>query len=418
MKGPQQVVIVGHGMAGARLAEEIRRRDAAADRVAVTVIGAEAHPAYNRVLLSAVVGGSLPTDAVRLHDPEWADRSRVDLRLGTAASGVDRAGRLLHVANGSTVDFDTLVLATGSRTRVPQTEGLLADDGSLAPGVVSFRTLDDCEQILAHAGPGTPVAVLGGGLLGLEAARGMAGRGSLVTVVHPVGHLMERQLDPAAGRTLARMLAALGIEFRLGVQPARYLPGDGLKLDDGSLVPADLVVVTAGARPETAIADAAGLHVAGGIVVDDLLRTNDPRIYAIGDCAAHPRAVPGFVQPAWEQAAVLADLLTGTDPAARYRGTPAITRLKVPGVDLTTLGDTQVDEDTEDAEVVCVRDPVRGRYAKLVIREDLVAGAILLGVPDAAATIAQLFDRRVPPPSDRLALLLGQALPTWRPGRR
>jgi len=406
----RRIVIVGYGMAGSRLAEEIRRRDPHGERVTVTVVGEEPHPAYNRVLLSAVLGGALAPAAVLLHDTDWADRHHVDLRTGAAVAGVDRAARRVTLTDGSTVDYDTLVLATGSRPWIPPTEGLRAEDG-LAPGVVAFRTLDDCARILAASRPGAPVAVLGGGLLGLEAARGLADRGNLVTVVHPGGHLMERQLDPAAGRVLAATLATLGIEVRLGVLAARYVPGDGLKLADGTGVPADLVVVSAGVRAEAGLAAAAGLTVDGGVVVDDALRTSDPRVHAIGDCARHPGTVAGLVAPAWEQAAVLADLLTGADPAARYRGTPVVTRLKARDIDLAALGDVHATVDSADAEVLCLQDPARGRYAKLVIREDRVAGAILLGVPDAAAAITQLYDRGVPAPSDRLALLLGRALP-------
>jgi len=405
MRSPRRVVIVGHGMAGARLAEEIRRRDPDRDRVLVTVLGEERHQAYNRVLLSSVVGGSMTPQTIRL--PEAAE---VDLRLDTRVISIDRAMRRAHT-DESTVDYDVLVLATGSRAWVPPTEGLVTEDGELAPGAIAFRTLDDCERILELARPGTPVAVLGGGLLGLEAARGLAGRGCLVTVVHPVGHLMERQLDPAAGRVLARTLESLGIEVRLGVLAARYLPGDGLKLEDGSLVAAELVVVSAGVKPDTGLAMASKLTVDRGIVVDDSLRTNDPRVYAIGDCAQHPGTVSGLVQPAWEQAAVLADLVTGTNPAARYRGTPVVTRLKARDIDLAALGDVHTEVDSADAEVLCLQDPTRGRYAKLIIRDERVAGAIVLGAPDAAAAITQLYDRGVPAPSDRLALLLGRSLP-------
>jgi assimilatory nitrate reductase electron transfer subunit len=402
----RRVVIAGCGMAGARLADEVRRRDPAGELVSLTLVGEERHAAYNRVLLSAVVGGSLSPDAVRL--PEVAG---VDIRLGTSVTAIDRGARRVTLTDNSTVAYDVLVLATGSRALVPPTEGLLAEDGTLAPGAVAFRTLDDCERILAQAGPGRPVAVLGGGLLGLEAARGLAGRGCLVTVVHPVGHLMERQLDPAGGRVLAKTLESLGIEVRLGVLAARYLQGDGLKLEDGSLVPADLVVVSAGVKPETSLAEAAGLAIHRGVVVDDSLRTNDPRVHAIGDCAWHPGTVSGLVQPAWEQAAVLADLITGANPASRYRGTPVVTRLKARDIDLAALGEVHTEVDSADAEVLCLQDPARGRYAKLVIRNDRVAGAIVLGAPDAAATITQLFDRGVPAPSDRLALLLGRSLP-------
>ncbi|GGP61145.1 FAD-dependent oxidoreductase [Saccharothrix coeruleofusca] len=406
----RKVVIVGYGMAGARLADEIRRRDPEAERVALTVLGDEAHPAYNRVLLSSVVAGSLPADAVRLHDPDWAARQRVDLRLGGSVGKIDRTRRVVHV-DDTEVAYDALVLATGARSWLPPTKGLVDADGTPAPGVVAFRSLDDCERIIAAAGPGAPVAVLGGGLLGLEAARGLAARGCLVTVVHPVGHLMERQLDAGAGRVLARTLTGLGIEFRLGALAAEYLPGEGLALDDGTRVPAELVVVSAGVRAQTALAAEAGIEVDRGVLVDDALRTSDPRVHAIGDCAQHVGTVSGLVQPAWDQAAVLADRLTGTAPAARYRGTTVVTRLKARDVDLAALGDVHVEVDAPDAEVLCFQDPARGRYAKLVLRDDRVTGAIVLGAPDAAAAITQLYDRGLPAPTDRLALLLGRALP-------
>ncbi|SDM79718.1 FAD-dependent oxidoreductase [Allokutzneria albata] len=404
---PRRVVVVGYGMAGARLAEEVRRRDPDGERVALTIVGAESHTAYNRVLLSSVLAGSLTPDAVRLRGAE-----NVDLRLDTEVSSVDRSIREVVLADGETLPYDALVLATGSAPWVPPTEGLRTDGGALAQGVHTFRTLDDCARIVAATAPGSPVAVLGGGLLGLEAARGLAGRGNLVTVVHPVDHLMERQLDPQAGAALAKSLRTLGIELRLGVLATRYLPGDGLKLDDGSHVPADLVVVSAGVRPSTELARSCGLTVDRGVVVDNALRTSDPRIFALGDCAEHPGTVSGLVQSAWDQAVVLADLLTGADPSSRYLGTPVVTRLKARDIDLAALGEVHTEPDEPGAEVLRLEDPARGRYAKLVLREDRVTGAILLGAPDAAAVITQLYDRGAPAPADRLALLLGRALPS------
>jgi assimilatory nitrate reductase electron transfer subunit len=404
---PRDVVIVGYGMAGARLADEIRRRDPSVERVRLTVLGAERHAAYNRVLLSAVVAGGMSPESVRLHDDDWAARHTVDLRLGVDVSRVDREKRCVELGDGSTVDYDALVLATGANPWIPPVEGLDA-----GPGVVAFRSLDDCAKILDAARFGAPVAVLGGGLLGLEAARGLAGRGNQVTVVHPTGHVMERQLDPGAGHVLARRLTAMGVTFRFGATAARYLPGDGLKLDDGSFVPADLVVVAAGVRAETSLAEEAGLDVDRGILVDDVLRTSDGRIHAIGDCARHPGAPAGLIQPAWEQAEVLADVLTGTNAAARYRGTTAVTRLKARGIDLAALGETQVVATDDEAEVLTFTDPAGGRYGKLVVRENRVTGAILLGLPDAAASITQFHDRGTPLPEDRLAVLLGRALPT------
>ena len=407
----REVVVLGYGMAGARLADEIRARDPRGARVRLTVVGAEPHPAYNRVLLSNVVAGTMRSDMVRLHDADWAARHHVDLRTGVTAERIDRTARRILLNDGTTVDYDALVLATGSRPWLPPIEGLTQDDGTPAPGVVTFRTLDDCERILGAAEAGAPVAVLGGGLLGLEAARGLAGRGSLVTVVHPVEHVMERQLDAGAGRVLGRVLGELGIDFRLGARAARYLPGDGLKLDDGGKVHADLVVVSTGVRAETGLAADAGLEVDRGVVVDDALRTSDGRIHAIGDCAQHPGTVSGLVEPAWQQAQVLADLLTGQDVSARYRGTRVVTKLKARGIDLTALGEVHTDVSDPDAEVVRLDDPARGRYAKLVVRDERVTGAILLGAPDAAANVTHLFDRGVPVPEDRLAVLLGRALP-------
>jgi MFS transporter, NNP family, nitrate/nitrite transporter len=413
------VLVVGYGMAGARLAEEIRQRDPDGTRVALTVLGAEPHPAYNRILLSSVVAGGMPAEAVWLHQPGWGRDNAVDLRPGTAVARIDRDRCRVELAGGGALGYDALVLATGSRPWIPPTAGLAGPDGALAPGVLGFRTLDDCRQISAAAAGPVPVAVLGGGLLGLEAARGLAGLGNPVTVVHPVGHLMERQLDPGAGGMLAALLAASGLRLRLGRTATHYLPGFGLVLDDGSLVEAGLVLVCAGVRPQTRLAREAGLAVRRGIVVDDELRTGDPHVHAIGDCAEHPGTVAGLVQPAWDQAAVLAGLLTGADPAARYRGTPAVTRLRASGVEVAAMG--EVDPAPAPAaagggtggepEVLAFQDLAGGRYAKLVVRGGTVTGAVMLGLPDAAATVTQFFDQGIPAPADRLGLLLGRALP-------
>lgn len=413
------MVVVGHGMAGARLAGELRRHDPVAERVAVTVVGDEPHAAYNRVLLSTVLAGSLELDAVRLHAEDWPVSQRVDLRMGIAATELDRDRRRVRLSDGSAVGYDVVVLATGARPWLPEVDGLLTEHGQPAAGMTTFRTRDDCARIVAGARPGMPVAVLGGGLLGLEAARGLAGRGCLVTVVHPTGHVLDRQIDAAASRILVRRLEDLGIEFRLGAPAVGYLPGDGLKLADGRYVPGELVIVSAGVRAETGLAAAAGIAVDRGILIDDALRTNDHRVHAIGDCAQHQGTGSGLVQPAFDQAAVLAARLTGADPAARYRGTPVVTRLKARGIDLAAMGAVHVDvndDHPEGVEVIVVQDPARGRYAKLVLRDERVTGAIVLGLPDAAANIIQLFDSGARVPSDRLALLLGRALPAGQSG--
>jgi assimilatory nitrate reductase electron transfer subunit len=404
-----RVTIVGYGMAGARLAEEIRRLDPTGDRVELTVVGAEPDRAYNRVLLSDVLTGALSAASIRLHDDRWPDVSHVDLRLDVLVTGIDRDRRTVGLSDGTTVDYDALVLATGARPWLPPVDGLTDEDGRPAPGVYTFRNLRDCAAIRARIRPGAPVAVLGGGPLGLEVARGMAARGGRVTVVHPGDTLMEGRLDAAAGRVLAGALRRCGVEFRLGVPAARYLPGDGLKLADGTSVAADLVIVSTGVRPDVTLGAAAALTIDGGVLVDDCLRTSDPRIHAIGDCANHPGTVSGLVAPAWDQARTLAALLTGTDPAARYHGTPAVTRLKARDIDVTVVGEGRACG--PEADEVRVEDAAGGRYARLVVRDGRVAGAILVGLPDAAATITQLYDRAAPVPADRLAVLLGRALP-------
>jgi len=415
-------VIVGHGMVGARFVDEVRRRDPDGERASLVVFGAEPHAAYNRVLLSTVVAGGLTPEAVRLHAPGWASERRVSLHTGVTVTAIDRPRRRVLLddgsPDGSAEPYDELVLATGSRAWIPPIDGLLAADGTgeLADGVATFRDLDDCARILELGRPGGRVAVLGGGLLGLEAARGLVGRGVRVTVLHPVGHLMERQLDAGAAGVLAAALRRLGVDVRLNVSAKRWTPDTGLECDDGTTLSVDAVVVSAGVRAETGLAADAGIATDRGVLVDDRMGTSDDRVHAIGDCARHPGTVSGLVQPGFEQAEVLAGLLTGADPAARYRGTPLVTRLKARGIDLAAVGDALAEDSgdgsTEDAlEVLRLEDPFRGRYAKIVLKRDRLLGAIMLGVPDAAASVIQLFDSGAPAPTDRLALLLGRALP-------
>jgi assimilatory nitrate reductase electron transfer subunit len=396
-------VVVGHGMVGARFAEEVRRRDPNGMRVRLTVLGAEPRPAYNRVLLSTVLGGGLTAQAVQLHPPGWAARQRIDLRTGVTATSIDREARVVHCSDGAAERYDELVLATGSRAWLPPVEGL-ADER-----VVAFRDLADCEQILELARPGARFVVLGGGLLGCEAARGLAGRGVRVTVVHPMGHLMERQLDPGAGEVLAATMKRLGIDVRLGFKATAWEPEAGLRCADGELVAADALVVAAGVRAEAGLAADAGIAVDRGVLVDDRLATSDGRVHAIGDCAQHPGTLAGLVQPGWEQAAVLADLITGTNPAARYSGTRAVTRLKARDVDLATVGDPATLDET-GAEVLRFADPTGGRYATLALRDDRVVGGAMIGLPEAAASMIQFYDTGNPAPSDRLGLLFGRAL--------
>jgi len=418
-----RLVVIGYGMAGSRLVEEVRARDPHRQH-AITVLGAERHAAYNRVLLSDVLAGRSDADDIALIPPGWPEEAGVDLRLGAAATAVDRAARVVRATDGTEHHYDTLVLATGSQAWLPPVAGLTVDTGAdrpeagtLRPGVTVFRTLTDCHAIVAAARTARRAVVLGGGLLGLEAARGLAGRGLDVTVVHHAGHLMERQLDPGAGAVLRRTLRGLGVEVRTDTTVTGVLGTaeriEAVLLADGSWIDTDLLVVACGVRPDVELAHAAGLRVEDGVVVDDTLRTvTDERVYAIGECAQHDGQVYGLVAPAWDQARVAADRITGADPAATYTGSRVVTRLKAAGVDLAAMGetDTLADQDT-GAEVLHFSDPARGTYKKVVIRDGKVAGAILLGQIDTVGTVTQLFDRGAPAPSDRLALLFGDRAP-------
>jgi len=409
-----RVVVVGHGMAGARVVEELRAHDPG-HLLHVTVLGEEPEAAYNRVLLSEVLAGRHRADDIRLGTDAWSDDHGVDRRLGSAAISIDRSARTVTTAAGDVVDYGVLILATGSRAAVPPIDGLSDSEGALVPGAFVFRTLEDCRGIEAAIGGARRAVVLGGGLLGLEAARGLAGRGLDVVVVHAVGHLMERQLDPDAGAILRRSLAGLGVQVRLGAATTGVMRDAdgrfaGLALGDGGVVLADLLVVSCGVRPEVSLAKEAGLLVERGVVVDNGLRSVvDDRVYAIGECAQHDGQVYGLVAPAWEQAAVVAARVTGARPDARYAGSRLVTRLKTEGIDLASMGETDAVHDPDggdDAEVVVVSDPARGSYGKLVVRDGRLAGAILVGSPSAVGAVTQAFDRRSLLPSDRIGMLL------------
>jgi assimilatory nitrate reductase electron transfer subunit len=395
-----KVVVIGYGMAGARLVSDLR------GRVDLTVLGAEPHRAYNRILLSNLVAGKVGEAEVRL--AEASSRGEV-VRLGVAAQSIDRRAHRVITDDGDAIDYDRLVLATGAQASLPPIKGLAGDDGCLPERVAPFRTLDDCRRIIGLTDGAASALVLGGGLLGLEAARGLASRGLAVTVLHAAGHLMERQLDPAASAVLVTTLSRLGIAIELDTTTVAVEAGPhcvDAVLADGRRHCADLIVVACGVRPNTSLAEAAGLRVGRGIVVDDRLRTSDSHIYAIGDCAEHAGQLPGLVAPAWSQSRVVADVLTGERPLARYTPPAPVTRLKAAGIDLAAVGESTVDTD----ETVVFADPARETYAKLVIRNDRLAGAIMLGDNPTVGTVIQLFDRAAPLPRDRRGLLLGRAI--------
>ncbi|THV31456.1 FAD-dependent oxidoreductase [Glycomyces paridis] len=383
-----KVAIVGYGMAGARIARELGRRG-----VEVTVFGSESDAAYNRILLSSMIAGKQTEAEIALPVPP----EHVDVRLGEAVEAVDLDAKTV---NG--VAFDKLVIATGASAFVPPIPGL----DPLPTGAYVFRTVEDARSILAEAANRASAIVLGGGLLGLEAARGLAKRGMDVTVVHAAGHLMDRQLDPLGAKVLADTYAELGVASITDAQTTRVLHGDDgltLVLADGRTVTSELLIVSCGIRPETALAASMGIECGRGIVIDDQCRTSHPDVFAVGDCAEH-RGIPyGLVGPAWEQADVVTDLLSGVDPDAAYEGSRLVTRLKASGIELAAMGEVDGDE------VVSFADPTRGTYARLVIdAEGRLAGAVMLGDNPMVGQVVQLFDTGDPVPHDRRTLLMGR----------
>ena len=395
------MVVVGTGMAGAKIVEEVLGREP--DRFAVRMFGAEPHGTYNRILLSGVLGGFHDPDQLWLNPLDWYERHGVFVHSGVKVETIDRANRVVVGGSGKVVEpYDLLVLATGSRPFVPPLEG------TRQRGVFVFRTLDDCATIGAYAQECDRAVVLGGGLLGLEAARGLLSHGLEVTVVEMAPHLMVQQLDPAGGALLKRKLEALGVRVLLGTATTHLLGDDGrvtgLRFQDGSTLETDMVVISCGIRPNVEVARDAGLSVERAIVVDDQLRTSDPAVHAVGECAQHRGKLYGLVDPIYEQARVLADVLTGAKPDAAYTGSRLATTLKVMGVDLTSMGD--VLGGAADCEVLTHCDPTRGVYKKLVVRQNRLEGAILLGVPDAGHRMLRLFKEAKPLAESPLDLLL------------
>jgi nitrite reductase (NADH) large subunit len=303
--------------------------------------------------------------------------------------------------------YDKLVIATGSTPYLPPMTGLYDEEGTFKQGVFTFRTMDDCREIVRYASTAGKAAVIGGGLLGLEAARGLLGRGLEVHIAHLNGHLMDTQLDSQAGEMLRQTLERLGVRIHLGKLTTTVLGNGrvtGLAFKDDSALECDMVVVVAGIRPNTDLAKQAGLQVQHGVVVkDDLSCRNDPSIYAIGECAQHRGRLYGLVAPLWEQARILADRLTQRNPEAAYRGSRTSTKLKVMGVELAVMGDKE--PDLESDELVQYSEPSRGVYKKLIIRNGRLAGAILLGDGSAIPGVLQAFDRGDILPENRSELL-------------
>jgi len=393
----QRLVIVGNGMAATRLVEELVSRGAPFD---ITVVGEEDGPAYNRILLSAVLEGSHPVGELPLQDPGWYDGHGVVVRTGVRVAEINRAICTVTLDDESQLPYDRLVLATGSIPTLPPIRGLVVDDGTLHPKVHAFRSLADCMRLNGAVPDARRAVVVGGGLLGLQVARGLAVRGLEVEVVEGSSHLLSSHLSERAGVVLKASLRRLGTEVYTHARAVR-LTDDGLRLDNGYTLDTDLVVLTAGGRPSTALAKRAGLFVRRGVVVGAHLESvTDERIHAIGDCAEHRGRTAGFVPPAWEQASVLAAALAGED--RRYEGSRTVARLRATDLDVAVMGDPE----HTDGEVVEVANPIKGSYRKVVVRGGVVVAAAMVGDLSRVGLLTQLYDRATVLGPDEPGMLL------------
>jgi len=370
----EHLVVIGNGMAGCRAVEEILARDPA--RYRVSIFGAEPRVNYNRIMLSPVLAGEKAFDDIVINTAGWYVENGIDLIAGDPVIGIDRAAKTVTSRGGEVVSYDKLLIATGSDPFI------IPVPGKDLPGVISFRDMDDVDTMLAAAeagketGGGSAV-VIGGGLLGLEAAHGLSLRGMKVTVVHLMPTLMERQLDEAAGWLLKQALEARGQTILTGADTAAIMGEthvEGVKLKDGTEIPASLVVMAVGIRPSTTLARDAGLEVGRGIKVDDHMVTSDPDVLAVGECVEHDGNVYGLVAPLWDMCRALADHMT--ESPSGYRGSVTSTKLKVAGLDVFSAGDFSGGEGCED---IVMRDAARGVYKRVIVNEDRVVGAVLYG---------------------------------------
>jgi len=367
-----RLVCIGNGMAGMRALEELLKL--APDLYDITVFGAEPHPNYNRILLSPVLAGEQTLQEIMLNDLDWYAQRGIQLHLGKKVTEINRIKRIVHAEDGTAAEYDRLLLATGSNPI------LLPIPGMTLPGVLTYRDIADTEGMIAATGQYKKAVVIGGGLLGLEAANGLKLRGMDVTVVHLAEWLMERQLDRTASGLLQGSLEKKGLAFRLATQTAELVAGESgrvaaVKFKDGSSIAAELVVVAIGIRPNIELAEQAGLYCNRGIVVSDTMQSYDPRIYAVGECANHRGIAYGLVAPLFDMATVCANHLAGHG-IGRYTGSMISTKLKVTGIELFSAGDFQGGAGSED---ITLSDPLRGVYKKLVIKDDKLVGSVLYG---------------------------------------
>ncbi|SFV35124.1 nitrite reductase (NADH) large subunit [Devosia crocina] len=400
-----KLVVIGAGMASGRMLEHLFEADTR--RFDVTLFGAEPRGNYNRIMLSPVLAGEKRYDDIVTHDADWYAAQGVNCRFGQTVTKIDRQAKTVF-AGGVETPYDRLVIATGSAPFI------LPVPGKDLAGVRAFRDLDDVDAMVAASEkPDAKAVVIGGGLLGLEAAAALRGRGMDVVVLHLAGHLMERQLDPAAGYLLQRELEGRGIRIHCKAHTRAVLGTDGVEavaLEDGTVYPADLVVMAAGIRPETRLATDAGIEVGRGIVVDDAMRTSDADILALGECAEHNKTVYGLVAPLYDMAKVAAQTLLGQD--AVFRPVQTATKLKVTGVSLYSAGDFA---EAEDREEIVLRDAASGVYKRVIIKENRILGTVLYGDTEDGNWFFDLLKRGTDIGQMRDTLIYGQSFSTGAP---
>jgi nitrite reductase (NADH) large subunit len=409
-----KLVVVGNGMAGARAVEEVLSR--AGDRFEIVMFGNESYGNYNRILLSNVLNGSQGPDDILINPLDWYAENGVTLYSGELVIDIDRAAKVILTESGKREHYDKLLIATGSRAFIPPMTGAYLADGTLKAGVFGYRTLDDCSAILDYVKRSRRVVTIGGGLLGLEAARAMKVLGGESHIVHLAGHLMEMQLDVAGGIILRKAIEDMGIHVHVKKLTTEVLGADkvtGLTFKDGETLDCDMVIVAAGIKPNSELGFRAGLTVERAIVVDDHMRSiDDPDVYVVGECAQHRGRVYGLVAPLWEQGKVFADHITATNHSAAYHGSKLATKLKVMGIEVASMGINEPAEERD--EVIQFSEPKRGNYKKLIVRDGRLVGGILMGDISKAAYLMQAFDRDAPLPEERLSLLFDLGLPSQK----
>ncbi len=411
----RKLVVIGNGMAGARAVEEVLARGGG-DMFDIVMFGDEPYGNYNRILLSNVLSGVADTSEIYINPMEWYRENGITLHAGARVTDIDRASRAVKSDTGIVEHYDVLLIATGSRAFIPPMEGAFMEDRSLRNGVFGFRTLDDCDAIVATAKRSQVAAVIGGGLLGLEAARGLLNHGCAVHVIHLGKALMEAQLDAEGAAILKAAMEKMGVTIHLEKATQAILGGPdggvtGLSFKDGSTLDCQMVVVAAGIRPNSEIGMRAGLTVERAIVVDNHMRSvDDMNVYVVGECAQHRGFVYGLVAPLWEQAKVFADHVTAVKPDSAYHGSKLATKLKVMGIEVASMGITNPKEPHD--EIIQFTEPKKGTYKKLIVRDGRLVGGILMGDISKAAYLMQAFDRDSPLPEERLSLLFDLGTPS------